>query len=155
MLERTESNCRKIMSRAKQKVKQSRQEAGAISSENDGKFVETFMIAIKTGEFESLKQILLKDVQIITDGGGKVRAALRPIIGYERVLAFIKGIKKKGAFVGEMTPIMLNGEMGVQLIRHGRVIMRACFQTDSSAAGISRIYVVMNPNKLQVCKGVS
>ncbi|WP_412540627.1 RNA polymerase sigma factor SigJ [Longispora sp. K20-0274] len=54
--------------------------------------VEGFLAAARTGDREGLHKLLADDVVLWSDGGGRVRAALRPIHGPDRVARFLLGI---------------------------------------------------------------
>jgi len=146
MLERTDSNCRKILSRARAKLSDISPVTVAHNQEIDD-LVSLFIHATRTGRYTSLVDHLLKDVVLITDGGGKTKAAMKPIYGADRVMAFLQGVHSKGAYDGEMTRINLNGEPGIRLSRNGRIILTISFQLAASKH-ISHIYIVMNPEKL-------
>ncbi|GIP32793.1 RNA polymerase sigma factor SigJ [Paenibacillus sp. J2TS4] len=153
LLERTESNCRKIFSRAKQKMNQASPELAEGSDEEAGEeatiFVKQFIHAVQTGDVQGLVKHLREEVALITDGGGKAKAAYRPIFGNNRVLAFLRGVNAKGTFDGEMSAVLLNGESGVLLTRQGRTVLAICFHWDACSRRIMNIYMVMNPDKLR------
>ncbi|MGN7383925.1 RNA polymerase sigma factor SigJ [Paenibacillus sp. SAFN-117] len=153
MLERTESNCRKIFSRAKQKMNQAAPEPAEGLEEESGEvaafFVKQFIHAVQTGDVQGLVKHLREEVTLITDGGGKTKAAYRPIFGMDRVLAFLRGVKTKGTFDGEMAAVHLNGEVGVLLTRQWRAVLAICFHREPRSRRILNIYMVMNPDKLR------
>lgn len=149
MLDRTESNCRKIFSRAKQKMNQSPHKLIYTAGEETEVFAKRFIHAIQTGDYEDLVRYMRDEVTLITDGGGKTKAAYRPIFGIKRVLAFLRGVSAKGAYDGELNLVRLNGETGIRLIRQGRIVSTICFQFDLPLMKISHIYIVLNPEKLR------
>ena len=65
-LERSEAACRQLAARAR---------ARAMSA---------FAAATNSGDLNALMQLLASDVRVVTDGGGKVRAALNVIDGADR-----------------------------------------------------------------------
>ncbi|MGO1629340.1 MAG: RNA polymerase sigma-70 factor, partial [Microbacterium sp.] len=54
--------------------------------------VERFRAATMTGDVQGLVDVLAPDVVFLSDGGGKVTAARRPIEGVERVLRLLHGL---------------------------------------------------------------
>lgn len=148
MMSYTESNCRKILSRAKQKLDQARLDEVDGSKEECEALVHLFIHATRTGNFTSLVHRLLDEVILITDGGGKTKAAYKPIYGVNRVMAFLYGVTAKGAFIGDMTAVSFNGETGIRLTRQGQTIMAISFQFDATHR-IKYIYMIMNPDKLR------
>jgi RNA polymerase sigma-70 factor (ECF subfamily) len=53
--------------------------------------LSSFLDAVSTGNLGALTDLLSEDVTAWNDGGGKVRAAPRPVIGRHRVLSFVAG----------------------------------------------------------------
>ncbi len=51
--------------------------------------VEKLMAAISTGDVQGLVEVLAPEVVLVSDGGGLVAAARRPITGAEKVAAFL------------------------------------------------------------------
>lgn len=154
MMDRTESNCRKIFSRAKQKIGHIPAEMSDESNVHSETIVKLFIEAIEEGNFQKLAQQLLHDVTLITDGGGKTKAALKPIFGRDRVLAFLQGIREKGAFEGKIIPASLNSETGLILSRQHRNVLTLHFGLDTDGR-IENIYIVLNPEKLHALHNIS
>ncbi|PEE37403.1 RNA polymerase sigma-70 factor [Bacillus pseudomycoides] len=147
MLEKTEVNCRKIYSRAKRKL-QNDMLVPLENTEHVDLLAKTFIKASMTGNFEKFIDILTEDVVLVTDGGGKVISALNPIVNKQRVSAFLKGISAKGSFIGELLPVMVNGQKGILQVKEGHPIKVICFELDSKQKNIRRIFIVSNPDKL-------
>ena len=61
------------------------------------RLVTAFRRACEVGDLDALVRILDPDVTSTSDGGGKVRAALRPIVGAENVARFLLGVAAQGA----------------------------------------------------------
>lgn len=150
ILEKSETNCRKIMSRAKTKlpsdVMPSMSDRESITSQMSD-MVSAFMAAATTGSFASLLGMLTDDAQLISDGGGKARAALRPIIGKARVQAFLEGIAAKGSLRG-LFRISMNGQEAVAIVQDGRPTKVIGFGYDAQARAFSRVFLMSNPDKL-------
>ena len=86
---------------------------------------------------------------MITDGGGKRGAALRPLVGREDVLGFIRGLHWRQT--GRRTPTVrlarINGCPGA-ILETADGLSTIAFQPDG-AGRIGAIYVVRNPDKLR------
>jgi NADPH:quinone reductase-like Zn-dependent oxidoreductase len=54
------------------------------------------LAATSGGDLDRLQSMLSEDVVVVTDGGGRVRAALRPVIGRKAVARFLLGISPRG-----------------------------------------------------------
>ena len=53
--------------------------------------VERFLASVLSGDLQGLLDVLAPDVVAVADGGGLARAARRPIVGAERVAAYLVG----------------------------------------------------------------
>jgi RNA polymerase sigma-70 factor (ECF subfamily) len=62
------------------------------SREEHTRLLTGFFAAARSGDLTALAAMLSDDVTAWNDGGGKVRAALQPIVGRDDVLAFIAGL---------------------------------------------------------------
>lgn len=139
--------CRKLLSRARQKIKSE----PATAAPADGKKAETwsreFMKAATSGNFGPLLDLIREDAVLISDGGGKVRAAINPILTRARIIAFWQGIQAKGTLRGDWVPTRINGEMGLVHYRDGKVVHIIMFEGDTQGR-IRRFYMISNPDKL-------
>lgn len=146
VVDKSEANCRQLFSRAKSRLAAHPAERLAPSPQAEN-LVRRFMNACMTGHVADLLATLTDDAVLYTDGGGRVRAALRPILGSDRISRFYAGIHER-AFVGaELRLAQVNGDLGVLLRRaDGHVsVMTFAWQGDR----IRSVYTMMNPDKLQ------
>lgn len=146
---KSETACRKILSRIYTKLEPARVSAD-IANEQGEQFTAAFLLAARNGDFEPLLELLQEDVRMYTDGGGKVRAAVHPISSRYRVITFLKGIAAKGVLDGEWSIISLNGEMGLQMKREGQTLYILGIKWDQNQS-IQHIYMISNPDKLTHC----
>ena len=121
---------------------------------------ERFFAATTGGDINELMELLAPDVTLWTDGGGKVRQAMRPIIGAEKVARWIAGAIKRpyeGVEIADMTAevVDINGAPGIVIRGAGRTI--ATLTVDLDADGrIVTIHNVANPDKLHaIADGVT
>jgi len=77
-----------------------------------------------------------------------VISALNPIVNKQRVSAFLKGISAKGSFIGDLLPVMVNGQKGILQVKDSHPVKVICFELDSKQKNIKRIFLVTNPDKL-------
>ncbi|CAM3592135.1 RNA polymerase sigma factor SigJ [Marinicrinis lubricantis] len=147
MLHKTEANCRKIYSRAKGKLKPYAAERRD-ELKDTSHLVNTFLHAVQTGSFDAFIRLLTDDAVLMSDGGGKRRAALRPILGKHRIRAFWEGLLSKGALAGEWVPIYLNGQPGAALFVDGSLSKTICFAKQNCHLA-HRMFIILNPDKLK------
>jgi RNA polymerase sigma-70 factor (ECF subfamily) len=154
-LGRNEAACRQLASRARTRVRESRP-AGAIPARSapmsidpkHAELVSAFITAARSGDIESLTRMLTSDARVVSDGGGKVPAALNVIEGADRVAAFLAGVVRKGwidemsvrfDMINDLPGLMLNGPQGL--------VQTTAFEFDGDL--VRAIYVVRNPDKLK------
>lgn len=145
-LERSEAACRQILSRALPKLKQA-EPAQASSSKQRLAFTQAFLTAAQTGTFAPLLELLQEDIRLYTDGGGKVKSALRPIFYRQRVISFFNGIAKKGSLTGDWSIIDINGEIGLRLQREGVTVAVYAFGWGKDEQ-VHHIFMISNPDKI-------
>jgi RNA polymerase sigma-70 factor (ECF subfamily) len=120
---------------------------------------ERFFAAATGGDINDLMQLLAPDVTLWTDGGGKVRQALRPVEGMAKVAAWLAGVTKRpyeGFEIADMTAevVDVNGGPGIVFSAAGRVIATLTVELDADGR-IATIHNVANPDKLHaVADGV-
>jgi RNA polymerase sigma-70 factor (ECF subfamily) len=152
VLRRDEAACRQLAARARKHIEEGRPRFDA-SGEDQARIAAAFLAAAGSGNPAQLAQLLAKDAVLISDGGGKVRAALNPILGSDKVIAFLLGVQKKVPFPKgtEYRPSVINGLPGFLIVRpDGTVAQTLSFEIQDGA--IHRIYAVRNPDKLRTIR---
>ncbi|MGW6501836.1 RNA polymerase sigma-70 factor [Nonomuraea angiospora] len=114
------------------------------SAEDHTRLLTKFMDAAAGGDFAALTELLHEDVVSYNDGGGKVRAALRPILGRRKVVAFLNGLLSRYDFATSRL-IEVNGQpaLWTRVAGHRQVVL-----IDVRDGVITRIYGLLNPDKL-------
>ena len=82
------------------------------------------------------------------DGGGQVKAALRPYKGSEQVARFLAGIARTAPPNGALLECMVNGQPGLVGCLDGEIV--AVYTFEVTGERITRIWSVLNPEKLQL-----
>jgi RNA polymerase sigma-70 factor, ECF subfamily len=157
-LERSEAACRKLAARARAHVRGARprgettpQRPGEIDAKH-AQLLSAFMAATQSGDLHAMTQLLASDARIVTDGGGKVRAALNVIEGADRVAQFLLDAKRKRADAWWREDFTLrfatvNGLPGAIVEAPEGVMQTAALEIAGDV--IRAIYVVRNPDKLR------
>ncbi|WP_298134749.1 RNA polymerase sigma-70 factor [Micropruina sp.] len=102
-----------------------------------------------TGDLQGLMDVLAPDVVLLSDGGGLVSAARRPIRGADPVARFLLGVVAKagdGAIASQLERAVVNGWPG-WLTRAGEQVTSA-IQVVVADGRITQILMVNNPEKL-------
>ena len=105
--------------------------------------VERFMAAVTTGDVQGLMNVLAPDVVAISDGGGVVPAARRPIVGAEKLAAVLPRFADFGPF--SMHAVWLNGLPAIRVDLEAGTVALNLVVADGR---ITHLYAINNPHKL-------
>ncbi len=105
--------------------------------------LEKFMGAVTSGDVRGLVEVLAPEVVLTADGGGLVRAARKPLVGAETVVAFLARVADLSGLVASTARI--NGMPGARFDVGGDVTVVSLVIENNL---ITRIYAIRNPNKL-------
>lgn len=150
-VDRSEAAVRQAAHRAREHVRARRPRFTADRSRRR-EVTERFFAAATGGDINALMELLSPDVTLWTDGGGKVRQALRPVVGAQTVatwFAAIGTVTYQGIEPSDMNAelVEINGGPGMLFSGLGRVIATVTFDFDADAR-ITAIHNVANPDKL-------
>ncbi|WP_063303081.1 RNA polymerase sigma factor SigJ [Pseudovibrio sp. W64] len=146
ILEVTPASCRKLVSRAKANIQQKSQRFVA-PPEKQQAMVSVFQSALETGETAELSKLLAADVALISDGGGKVNAVPKPLVGLEQVLGFIEKAISPAANSGKAWVEELNSCLSLVTVDGSGITTTFTFGYDDNMK-VDAIYAQRNPDKL-------
>jgi RNA polymerase sigma-70 factor, ECF subfamily len=149
ILDRSEENCRQLLHRAKEKMKEKKLRQHA--AHNAGFFARLFLEASHSGNLSELISYMKNDIVVYADGGGKVKTALNPIISREFVVSYFANLYRKweGAFTCH--EIKCNGQDAIVLIEKDSGAVNSLIVMEGEET-ISSIYLIRNPDKLIAVK---
>ncbi|GAA4929529.1 RNA polymerase sigma-70 factor [Streptomyces coeruleoprunus] len=136
---------RQIAHRARRHVDARRPRRTASASQTRAA-LESFQRALETGDPQDLLDVLAPDVVLLSDGGGVKRAALRPVIGAEKIVRFYLGATAKATATLTCEPTMVNGSPALALHRDGEFDGVMAVRVEDGR--ITGLYFVRNPEKL-------
>jgi RNA polymerase sigma-70 factor (ECF subfamily) len=145
IVDRTEGACRQLVSRARRRVDAPRRRFDADRARGR-ELTRRFVSACGTGDLDGLLSLLADDVVVWTDGGGQVRAAMRPVTGPWRAARFLLAVAKRVPAGTTSREVDLNGEPGLVFEEGGRVTVALI--VEGTGERISAVRVVTNPDKL-------
>lgn len=146
VLGKSEAACRQIVSRARKRVRAERPRI-QVDRHAVTRLLHRFLQALHAYDKTAMLALLAEDATWTTDGGGKVRAALRVLQGAERVAKFAIGVARKFQADVEYRLVDVNGEPGFVLLRGGEVDSVMTVRTDGHR--IMAVHVIRNPDKLR------
>lgn len=82
----------------------------------------------------------------MSDGGGKLRAAVRPTCGADAVARFVTALLT-GQPGTEVAVASVNGRTGLALRRAGQAV--AVVSLSVAGTRVTAVWIVLNPDKLQ------
>ena len=147
-LNRSPAACRQLGARARRHVEERRQRFDA-DLRHGRELTDRFLAACATGDLSGLLSMLAEDVVVWTDGGGKVRAAVRPVVGPYRSSRFLIHVAKKNQ--GFPVATVLNGQPATVFVRGDAVVMALVL--DIMDGLIVGVRAVTNPDKLAHLRG--
>ncbi|MEV7772260.1 RNA polymerase sigma factor SigJ [Kitasatospora sp. NPDC086791] len=148
-LDRSPDAARQLASRARRRVKDGTRRGGGTDPAEHRQAVEAFAAASGRGDILALMEVLDPDVVWHSDGGGIVRAGVRPIHGADRVARMVAGLVAKW-----FTPdtaichALVNGEPGLVWYERTGGTVGGVLAFTVTDGRIIEAYVVVNPEKL-------
>jgi RNA polymerase sigma-70 factor (ECF subfamily) len=142
-----EANCRQIARRARQHLQAHRPRFDPDPRQHQ-RLTQQFIAACTRGDLDLLVGALADDVTFWGDGGGKAAfSAPRPIVGAQRVAAFILGVLRKVPGAIRTRPATVNGQPG--FIFTTEHTLGGVLVLDIVDGRIQGIRFVANPDKLR------
>jgi len=165
VLGRKDDAVRQLGRRARDHVQQRRSRFDADQSEQR-RVTERFLQATSTGNLDALMAVLSPGVTLVADGGGRVLAPRRPVLGAEKVARFLLAVateermarflKSVGSepIVADLRVSMapVNGESGILVVSEDKPI--SVLVLGVSDGVVRTIYLVANPQKLDGVRGI-
>jgi RNA polymerase sigma-70 factor (ECF subfamily) len=146
MVGKTEATVRQIAHRARQHV-QARRRRFEPRTDDAAEVVERFLRATRTGDITALMELMAPDVVHMSDGGGKVRAARRPVVGREEVARFVMGVSKKTAPGVRVEAVSYNALPALAISSADGLDYVLILELEGAL--IRGLYAVRNPEKLR------
>ncbi|HME50539.1 RNA polymerase sigma-70 factor [Mycobacterium sp.] len=137
---------RQIAHRAREHVQARRKRFEPVDPQVGAQITAQFLATAANGDVDALMSMLAPDAVWIADGGGKVSAARRPVVGARKVAAAVVGLGRKGVpdmrielatYNGAPAAVVFSGE-DIDVVITAEI-------TDGL---ISTLYVIRNPEKL-------
>ncbi|WP_353114599.1 sigma-70 family RNA polymerase sigma factor [Microbacterium sp.] len=149
ILEKSPAAVRQLISRGERRLRLERD--AEAPRPLDPRALGALVEAVEGGDVSAVLALLSDDAILWSDGGGRVRAAINPIFGAEKVRRFLVGVLGKASAddAGDpfaVAPLDVNGEPALALTHSGRTdVMTLEFDGRGLIVGIRQ---VCNPDKL-------
>ena len=137
---------RQIAHRAREHVHARRKRYEPMDPEQSARITERFLTAAATGDVEGLIPMLAPDATWTADGGGKVSAARRPVVGAQKVAKAIVGLVRRGLPDMRVETASCNGAPAVLVYSGDHIDLVIAVEIVDGL--ITHFYAVRNPDKL-------
>lgn len=136
---------RQIARRAKAHVR-ARQPRFEVDAQRQKSVSDRFLTALMGGDMQSLMDVLAPGAVLLSDGGGKVTAARKPVVGAENIMRFLAGITKNPLPDMRVESKLLNGMPALVVYSGTRVDLVTLIESNNEH--VTGVYLVRNPEKL-------
>jgi RNA polymerase sigma factor (sigma-70 family) len=146
MLGLSEAACRQRVHRAKQRLREGRPRY-EMDAATQSRLLQRFAAALERPDLDTLRELFASDAMHLSDGGGVVLAARRPLHGADRLARLYVqiGLNQQDASVRRRLH-RLNGMPALLTWVHGELHSATWIETDG--ARILAIYTLRHPDKL-------
>lgn len=144
ILDMTEANARQLARRARDRI--GTRPAVPVDPGEHRRLFEEFVAAAHDGDLARFERFLADDVVARPDGGGKVHASRKELVGVARVSLFFDNVWRKYWADAQVRAVEANGLPALLVVRDGAPF--ALVALDVTPAGIEHVYVQVNPDKL-------
>lgn len=141
---KSEANCRQIIRRSRENVTLRRSHFQVERTAGEA-LVRNFFAACESGNTAQLMTLLAPEATVYSDGGGRVKAALRPIVGADKVTRLFLGVRRFTTRPAVRLAIV-NGTVGALVYDEGNLIQTMSFEIADGR--IEAISIMRNPDKL-------
>ena len=139
-------NCRQMVHRARDRLQAGRPRF-EVGRDRHRELLGRFMQASQSGDQAAIVRLLDANARLVSDGGGKVTAAVRPLLGAERIARLFWAIARR---TGEdIEPVIgsVNGEPAILRWHAGRLESITTISVRDDR--ICEILTLLNPDKLR------
>ncbi|WP_231115938.1 RNA polymerase sigma factor SigJ [Motilibacter rhizosphaerae] len=140
---RSPAACRQLAARARADVAAQRPRTQVDSAEQQ-RVLAAFAAACEDGDLDELLRLLDPAVVLVSDGGGKVSAARKPVEGADHVARFLVGVLHRNG--STLRPVLVNGVPGYLTLTGGE--LSSVVSLTLQGGRVRGIDIVRNPDKL-------
>ena len=137
---------RQLAARARKHI-QAERTRFAVGQEEGEQIARAFFAAARDGDAAALGSLLAANVELHSDGGGKVIAFRNVIRGIDRAQRLFAGLRRKAVVPPRLLRVAtIDGLPGLITVERGGLLQTTAL--DIQGGRIAAIYIVRNPDKL-------
>jgi RNA polymerase sigma-70 factor (ECF subfamily) len=149
ILDKPAVNCRKLVSRARERVRAEKPRFTTTHGEHE-ELLKRFLNACRAGEMEPLMEMFDDSIALHSDGGGKAAAVAEVLHGREKVARFFASVIRGRAATGEPYEVRFtefNGAPGMVFVSKGHPDTAMSLEIRNGK--IAAVFAHRNPDKLR------
>jgi RNA polymerase sigma-70 factor (ECF subfamily) len=150
VVDKSPANVRQIAKRARSHAGDLQR--APVQTEVEAQLIARYLDAVGRGAIDELAEIFAQDVVLVSDGGGKARAARHPLHGSERVARHLIGVAPQAPEGMEIRIVRVNGEPSVMGVFEGHAVGIVTFEVREGL--VTAVRASLNPEKLAHLTGV-
>ncbi|MCZ6711222.1 MAG: sigma-70 family RNA polymerase sigma factor [Gammaproteobacteria bacterium] len=138
--------CRQRFRRARANLRDEQRKPTPAAEQRD--LLDRLILAIAEDDLVGLVKMFSEDTVVLSDGGGVVSAAIRPVTGPQRIAQVLMHLSRNAAREAALTYefVELNGGIGLLIRTEGS--LHSCIQLEGANDMVTRLYISRNPSKL-------
>jgi RNA polymerase sigma-70 factor (ECF subfamily) len=109
--------------------------------------VTQFAEACAVGDLEGLINLLAEDIEVWSDGGGKVTAARKIVYGRDKVARFMLNVTRLAPENATTELALINGQLGIVARVNDHPVLVMALEMGNGR--VQTIRNILNPDKLQ------
>ncbi|MEV4559470.1 RNA polymerase sigma-70 factor [Kitasatospora sp. NPDC049285] len=145
VLDCTEAAARQLHRRARLRLTEGGPRFTPTPAQNS-ELLGRFLAAAADGSLDRLEELLAEHVVVWSDGGGRVRAALRPVTGRAKAARFLAGLFARYARGARLEVAEANGVPALLVWEDGQ--LTSVGTVEQGEDGVTGVRIVRNPEKL-------
>ena len=139
---------RQIAHRARAHVQSRRKRFEPVDPQRSEQITAQFLAAAASGDVDALLEMLAPDVTWTADGGGKVTASRRPIVGAKKVAGAIVGIMRIGQRIPNVRIELATCNSAPAVLVYRGESIDLVITVEVADGKIVNFYAIRNPEKL-------
>jgi RNA polymerase sigma-70 factor (ECF subfamily) len=145
VVKKSEPACRQLVHRASVRIQQERPRFD-VPKDKHRELLGKFIDAARQGNRADMRALMADDVQLVSDGGGKVKSFMHILTGAGRVAGVFWTLEHKYPMQVSYRTALVNGEPGLLRYVQGKLESVQSFIVDQER--ILAVFIMRNPEKL-------
>lgn len=139
---------RQVAHRAREHVQARRKRFEPVDAATTSRITEQFMTATATGDLDGLLSLLAPDATFTADSGGKAIATRRPVVGAQKVAAFVMDLFRTGQRTPDVRIEVVNCNNTPAIAAYSGGRLAGVYLVEIIDSKITNLYAIRNPDKL-------